>query len=182
MKFYSLGILISSLLFSGVSHAIDATERMNDIQQFGKWYYAEFTMPTTMAYRIGVESKLPQDKSTLFIDISPLTQCEPGDVTVNHFIGYKQMDLPPFLPVSYKISGQQKQDSITTPSINEGYVFSPISSLKISDLLKAKGKGSFSFWYTPPDESKEKPQKLFFPLDGLPEAYKAAINSCKENM
>ena len=36
MKFNSLGILISSLLFSGVSHAIDATERMNDIQQFGK--------------------------------------------------------------------------------------------------------------------------------------------------
>ena len=92
------------------------------------------------------------------------------------------MDLPPFLPVSYKISGQQKQDTITIPFINEGYLFSPISSLKISDLLKAKGKGSFSFWYTPPAESKEKPQKLFFPLDGLPDAYKAAINSCKENM
>ncbi|ECI7824624.1 hypothetical protein E1L19_01210 [Salmonella enterica subsp. enterica] len=182
MKRKSMGMLISLLLVSFSSNAIDATERMNDIQQFGKWYYAEFAMPDTIAYRIGVESKLPQEKSTLYIDISPLTQCKPSSVTINHFIGYKQMDLPPFLPVSYKISGQEKQDTFTKPSIDEGYLFNPIESLTANDLLKTKGKGSLSFWYTPPAESKDPIQKIYFPLNGFPDAYSRAINSCKENM
>jgi len=182
MKRKSLGMLIGSLLVPFFANAVDTLERVNDIQQFGKWYYAEFTMPTTIAYRIGVESNLPEDRSTMYIDISPLTQCKPGPITINQYIGDKQMDLPPFFPISYKISGQKKQDSITKPTISEDYFFTPVESLSVSDLLKTKGKGSISFWITPPAESKDPTHKIFFSLNGFPDAYIKAINSCKENM
>lgn len=175
-------MLIGPLLFPSVVNAVDTSERLNDVQQFGKWYYAEFTMPNTIAYRIGVESNLSQEKATLYIDISPLTQCKPGQLTINQFIGYKQMDLPPFLPISYKISGQETQDSFTRPAVSDGFFFTPIESLSASDLLKTKGKGTFSFWITPPAESKESINKTFFSLNGFPDAYKKAINSCKENI
>lgn len=182
MKRKLLAILIGPLLFPFFTNAVDTLERVNDIQQFGRWYYTEFTMPTTIAYRIGVESNLSEEESTLYIDISPLTQCKPGPVTINHFIGYKQMDLPPFFPISYKISGKEKQDSITKPTISEGFLFTPIESLTASDLLKTKGKGSISFWITPPAESKDPTHKIFFSLNGFINAYSKAINSCKENM
>ncbi|HBD5072046.1 TPA: hypothetical protein KKK90_004545 [Escherichia coli] len=182
MKRKLLVILIGPLLLPFFANAVDTSERVNDIQQFGKWYYAEFTMPTTIAYRIGVESNLSKEKLTLYIDISPLTQCKPGPVTINQFIGYKQMDLPPFFPISYKISGQEKQDSITRPTISEGFFFTPIESLTASDLLKTRGKGNFSFWITPPAESKDPTHKAFFSLNGFPEAYNKAIHSCKDNM
>ncbi|HGH3388975.1 TPA: hypothetical protein ACJIKV_003635 [Citrobacter freundii] len=183
MKRKLLAILIGPLLLPSFANAVDTSERVNDIQQFGRWYYAKFTMPTTIVYRIEVEStNLQKEKATLHIDISPLTQCKPGPVTINQFIGDKQIDLSPFLPISYKISGQETQDSFTKPAVSDGFFFTPIESLSASDLLKTKGKGSFSFWITPPTESKESINKTFFSLNGFPDAYKKAINSCKENM
>lgn len=177
-------IFILTLALSGIAHAVDGEQRINNVFYYGKWVVMEFTMPTMMAYRIGTESNLPEQKQTAFIDISPLNHCEADKITINQFIGYKQMDFAnvPFIPVRYKVSGQSTEDSITTPTISDGYLFTPIESMKVSELLQAKDKGNFSFWFQPPAESKESINKTFFPLNGFSDAYKNAVRLCKENM
>lgn len=182
MKKSLLFILLLSLI--NEAHAVDAENRASNVLKFGKWFVAEFTMPTTITYRIGAESNLPEQREMVFIDISPLNQCEPGKVTVNQFIGYAQVDFTntPFIPVKYKISGQEIKESITKPQVSDGFIFSQVESLKASEFLKANENGNFSFWVQPPPDSKESIDKMFFPLKGFSTAYNKAIKLCKDNM
>lgn len=177
-------IFILSLITTVSANAEDMENRADNMLKFGKWFVVEFTMPTTMTYRIGAESNLPEQKETLFIDISPLNKCEVKGANANQFIGYKQMDFTdtPFIPAKYKISGQDEKDVITKPVVSDGFLFTPIDSLTINELLKAKDKGNLSFWIQPPAESHTTVNKMFFPLNGFTNAYNKAIQLCKDNM
>ncbi|WP_324028577.1 hypothetical protein [Pantoea sp. JZ2] len=75
--------LLLPLLFSGAASAVDAENNASNVLHYGKWFVVEFTMPNTITYRIGTESNLPQQRETVFIDISPLEKCNPGKVTTN---------------------------------------------------------------------------------------------------
>lgn len=179
---YSL--FIFALLITDVANAVNIENRADNMLKYGKWFVVEFTMPTTMAYRIGAASNLPEQKETVFIDISPINNCESKEVVVNHFIGYKQMNFAdtPLVPAKYKISGQIEKDIITKPEVSDGFLFAQIESLKIHELLKAKDKGNLSFWIQPPADSHSPVNKMFFPLEGFSSAYNKAVQLCKENM
>ncbi|WP_237929985.1 hypothetical protein [Buttiauxella sp. S19-1] len=173
-----------SLFLASTANAANLENRASDVLKYKKWFVVEFTMPTTIAYKVGTESNLPSEQQTFFIDMSPLSHCQADKITVNQFIGYKQMDFSsvPFIPIKYKISGQEVKDSVAKPEVSEGFLFTSIESIQVSELLKAKDKGNFSFWIQPPAESKEPINKMFFPLNGFSEAYNKAVQLCKDNM
>lgn len=180
-RFLSFFIL---LVLSNAVNAIDIEDRKSNVLKYEKWFVIEFTLPNAIVYRVGAQSNLPQQQENIFFDISPLRKCKPDSITINKFIGYKQMNLSdmPFLPVKYKISGQDTKDSVSNPEISDGFLFTPISSIDVSELLKAKDKGNLSFWVQPPAESSIPINKMFFPLNGFSKAYAKAIEMCKENM
>ncbi|ENA9695558.1 hypothetical protein ABG299_001047 [Salmonella enterica subsp. enterica] len=176
--------LIILLFLSGTVNAVDTENRASNVLKYGEWFVVEFTMPDTITYRVGAESKLPQQRENIFIDISPLEQCKPGKFTVNQFIGYKEVDFSGmlFLPIKYKISNQEIKESITKPVVSDGFLFTPIEAMNVSELLKNKDEGNLSFWIQPPPDSSTPINKTFFPINGFSKAYEKAIELCKENM
>lgn len=176
-------LFVALFLFANLVNAVDLEKNVSNLLKYEKWFVVELTTPTAMAYRIGAESNLPASNQTIFIDITPINNCEAEKVTVNQFIGYKQMDFTgvPFIPVKYKISGQEIKDSVTHPEVSDGFLFTPIGSMKIQELLKANDKGNLSFWIQPPAEKPTPINKMFFPLKGFTKAFNKAVQLCKEN-
>lgn len=176
--------LLLPLLLSGTANAVDAENRASNVLQFGKWVVIEFTLPEAITYRIGAESNLPQQQRNIFIDLFPGNQCQPGKITVNQFIGDNQLDLSgiSFLPVKYKVNGQNTKESITKPEVSDGFIFTPIEAMEVTELLQTKDKGYFTFWIQPPAKSTLPVQKMFFPMDGFSKAYNKAAELCKQSM
>lgn len=136
-------------------------------------------------YRIGAESKLENEKTTIFFDLSPSENCKPRKAIMTQFIGRGSQELSdlPFMPMNYKVNGSAVYNDIAKTEMDSGsgFFFTAFNSLTIDKLKKEKGKGNLSVWIQPDGAGKVKVYKFYFPLNGFNEAYNKASELCQAN-
>ncbi|HHL2710437.1 TPA: hypothetical protein ACQ39K_001956 [Yersinia enterocolitica] len=179
------GILIALSLHSTSAFSEDATNRVSNTLKIGNWTIVEFSLPQQLVYRIAAESKLENEKSTIFFDLSPSESCKPRKAIMTQFIGRGSQELTdlPFMPMNYKINGSTIYGDIAKTEMDNrnGFFFTAFNSLTVDKLKKEKGKGNLSVWIQPDGDGKVKVYKMYFPLNGFNEAYNKASELCQAN-
>ncbi|EBV4143553.1 hypothetical protein DOQ87_21895 [Salmonella enterica subsp. enterica serovar Benin] len=182
MKKIHFSLLIITLVFCNYPYANDLSSLT--IKKFSPdiWNVITFTRPGALSYRAGINAKQVSQKSSLFLDFSPLYNCSPDTIIVKRYIGNGEASDIPFLRVYYRINKEKVSSTLSQPKIDHGFLFLSLNTLTIKDLLDEGDKGNISVWIDPKSiSSTNNNNRMFFSLNGFPEAYNRAIQTCKDH-
>ncbi|ECT8547618.1 hypothetical protein B0011_05890 [Salmonella enterica subsp. diarizonae serovar 48:i:z] len=179
MKRIHFSLLMIALTFCNYVNAGDLSSVVIKKLNPHVWSVITFPRPGAESYRIGIDAKQTNQKSSLFLDFSPLYNCSPDTIIVNQYVGTGEASDIPFLRVYYRINKGKVFSTLSSPKIDNGFLFVALNTLTIKELSDAGDKGSISVRIDPGSIISRNKDSLFFSLNGFSESYRKVTQMCK---
>jgi hypothetical protein len=168
---------------ASVSHAVDASNYVTNVQKIGDWELIEFALPKQIIYRLS-STAINDGNLSLNFDFKPEKNCNAGPaLLIVSNAKYSKSLENGYVPISFKFTGNKNTtNDLARTSIEHGdsNLYMQLNKLTTDSLFNSSNKGKLALWISSGAEIKGS-QNIYFSVDGLKVAYEKGKASCSSN-
>ncbi|HGV3449933.1 TPA: hypothetical protein ACNGYZ_003481 [Raoultella planticola] len=186
-KFFCSLIVMAFGLTSFGGGAADYTERATKAVKIGDWNIIEFAADKQIIYKMATEALNQNLKETYFsFYLTTSDKCKPSLAEMSMLLGgYSETLAHGHIPFSYKIPGQKEITEVVQTRMEQGdqYAFFKFQQLSLRKLMSSGSKGNLAIWVPASGNGEvHGSSNMYFSLNGLSQAYSAAMRLCSDNL